>query len=225
MHKLELMKAHCIFLFCTGKKHLNAPFNTSKTFPFSFWWVSPLNTPCNNETVYLHSAAQHCVTDKSVSKETRLSSVNFLLREGVCSELWETEPCRLKQYKAALTGVLGPGQVFFDLAAVPEQQCKTINQIKQIRDVTVHTARMNMKYNQIFTASVAKKIRTSNMAAKVCVRSPESPLYRRHWLWWWKGLGKGSPCDMVGDSSSPSTSTRLSRDLNTGPLMGSHHTS
>lgn len=55
----------------------------------------------------------------------------------------------------------------------------------------------------------------------------------RHWepsvqetlaIWWRKGLGKGSPCDMVGDSSSPSTSTWLSRDLNTSPLMGSHHT-
>lgn len=43
-------------------------------------------------------------------------------------------------------------------------------------------------------------------------------------IWWRKGLSKGSPCDMVGDSSSPSTSTWLSRDLNTSPLMGSHHT-
>lgn len=67
------------------------------------------------------------------------------------------------------------------------------------------------------------KARTSNMAARGCVSSPESPRYRRHWLWWWKGLGKGSPCDMVGDSSSPSTSTWLSGDLNTGPLTGSHH--
>lgn len=28
------------------------------------------------------------------------------------------------------------------------------------------------------------------MAATGCVLSPESPQYRRHWLWWPKGLGK-----------------------------------
>lgn len=79
-----------------------------------------------------------------------------------------------------------------------------------------------------------KKKKASNRGNTISIHRPVKDLQHGcHWepsvqetlaIWWRKGLGKGSPCDMVGDSSSPSTSTWLSRDLNTSPLMGSHHT-
>lgn len=78
------------------------------------------------------------------------------------------------------------------------------------------------------------KQKASNRGNTISIHRPVKDLqYGCHWepsiqetlaIWWRKGLGKGSPCDMVGDSSSPSTATWLSRDLNTSPLMGSHHT-
>lgn len=88
------------------------------------------------------------------------------------------------------------------------------------------------KFHQ-FNSFITKK-KDSNRGNPISIPRPVKDLqHGRHWepsvqetlaIWWRKGLGKGSPCDMVGDSSSPSTSTWLSRDLNTSPLMGSPHT-